>query len=166
MAALKKSWLLPIFSFLIILIFNLAGMSYLHLPSSSEITKIPTTLKPKPTKPWPSSIPSFLPWSSNPNLPPQSCEGFFGNGFTHQIDVLSHTKLGLLPLRNGKLNSILNSRARYGKMNPNLKFRKVNPNLSYVKGTPDLKYRKLNPNFYPDFKTSWNPNLFPNLNPN
>ena len=148
MAALKKSWVLCVFSFLIILllILNLAGMSYLHLPST-EIRKIRTTLtlKPKPTKQrWPSSIPSFLPWFSNPNLPPQSCEGFFGNGFTHEIDVLSHTNIRLLPMRNGKLNSNFNYRTRYAKV------------------TPDLKYRKLNPNFYPDFKTNWNPNFFPN----
>ncbi|XP_068641327.1 beta-1,2-xylosyltransferase [Aristolochia californica] len=38
-------------------------------------------------KPWP-VLPSFLPWTQNPNLLSKSCEGYFGNGFTRVIDVV------------------------------------------------------------------------------
>lgn len=37
-------------------------------------------------KPWP-ILPSYLPWSQNPDAPLRSCEGYFGNGFTRRIDV-------------------------------------------------------------------------------
>uniref|UniRef100_A0A0D9X9H9 Glycosyltransferase 61 catalytic domain-containing protein n=1 Tax=Leersia perrieri TaxID=77586 RepID=A0A0D9X9H9_9ORYZ len=37
-------------------------------------------------KPWP-RLPSFLPWKSG-SVPPRSCEGYFGNGFTNLVDVL------------------------------------------------------------------------------
>ncbi|KAJ8532535.1 hypothetical protein K7X08_012458 [Anisodus acutangulus] len=39
------------------------------------------------SKPWP-ILPSYLPWSQNPNVAWRSCEGYFGNGFTRQIDLL------------------------------------------------------------------------------
>ncbi|KAJ4976540.1 hypothetical protein NE237_001646 [Protea cynaroides] len=38
-------------------------------------------------KPWP-ILPSYFPWSLNPNVTPESCEGYFGNGFNHRIDLL------------------------------------------------------------------------------
>ncbi|KAI4340029.1 hypothetical protein MLD38_024905 [Melastoma candidum] len=38
-------------------------------------------------KPWP-SLPSYLPWPSNPSRDPESCESFFGNGFTRRVDFL------------------------------------------------------------------------------
>ncbi|XP_077221830.1 beta-1,2-xylosyltransferase isoform X1 [Tasmannia lanceolata] len=38
-------------------------------------------------KPWP-ILPSFLPWSTNPNLSLRSCEAYFGNGFSRRIDLL------------------------------------------------------------------------------
>ncbi|KAG9443612.1 hypothetical protein H6P81_014952 [Aristolochia fimbriata] len=38
-------------------------------------------------KPWP-FLPSFLPWTRNPNLPPKSCEGWFGNGFTREVGLI------------------------------------------------------------------------------
>ncbi|XP_059666489.1 beta-1,2-xylosyltransferase-like [Cornus florida] len=38
-------------------------------------------------KPWP-ILPSYLPWSLNPDVPFRSCEGYFGNGFTERLDVL------------------------------------------------------------------------------
>ncbi|KAJ4982132.1 hypothetical protein NE237_032969 [Protea cynaroides] len=38
-------------------------------------------------KPWP-ILPSYLPWSLNPNVPPKSCEGYFGNGYNRRIDLL------------------------------------------------------------------------------
>ncbi|CAM8937280.1 unnamed protein product [Rhodiola kirilowii] len=37
-------------------------------------------------KPWP-ILPSYLPWSQNPNVSFGSCEAFFGNGFTRRIDL-------------------------------------------------------------------------------
>ncbi|XVF70788.1 hypothetical protein PTKIN_Ptkin11bG0189900 [Pterospermum kingtungense] len=39
------------------------------------------------SKPWP-IIPSYLPWSLNPNVALRSCEAYFGNGFTRVADVL------------------------------------------------------------------------------
>ncbi|GMP65174.1 hypothetical protein CsSME_00026092 [Camellia sinensis var. sinensis] len=39
------------------------------------------------SKPWP-ILPSYLPWSLNPNVPSRSCESYFGNGFTRRIDLL------------------------------------------------------------------------------
>uniref|UniRef100_A0ACD5ZMV1 Uncharacterized protein n=1 Tax=Avena sativa TaxID=4498 RepID=A0ACD5ZMV1_AVESA len=38
-------------------------------------------------KPWP-RLPSLLPWTADPSLPPRSCEAYFGNGFTRRVDVL------------------------------------------------------------------------------
>ncbi|XP_057979542.1 beta-1,2-xylosyltransferase [Malania oleifera] len=38
-------------------------------------------------KPWP-ILDSYLPWSQNPNVPPRSCEAYFGNGFTRRLDLL------------------------------------------------------------------------------
>ncbi|XP_010270143.1 PREDICTED: beta-(1,2)-xylosyltransferase [Nelumbo nucifera] len=38
-------------------------------------------------KPWP-ILPSYLPWSLNPNVRAKSCEGYFGNGFNRRIDLL------------------------------------------------------------------------------
>ncbi|KAL7249159.1 hypothetical protein ACSBR1_011342 [Camellia fascicularis] len=43
------------------------------------------------SKPWP-ILPSYLPWSLNPNVTLRSCEGYFGNGFTRRIDVLKSSK--------------------------------------------------------------------------
>ncbi|CAL5345635.1 unnamed protein product [Camellia sinensis] len=49
------------------------------------------------SKPWP-ILPSYLPWSLNPNVPFRSCESYFGNGFTRRIDLLksslSHHQTG------------------------------------------------------------------------
>ncbi|NP_001275028.1 beta-(1,2)-xylosyltransferase-like precursor [Solanum tuberosum] len=50
------------------------------------------------SKPWP-ILPSYLPWSQNPNVGWRSCEGYFGNGFTRKIDLLKtspeiHRKFG------------------------------------------------------------------------
>uniref|UniRef100_A0A7N0U271 Uncharacterized protein n=1 Tax=Kalanchoe fedtschenkoi TaxID=63787 RepID=A0A7N0U271_KALFE len=38
-------------------------------------------------KPWP-ILPSYLPWSQNPNVSLGTCEAYFGNGFTRRIDLL------------------------------------------------------------------------------
>ncbi|CAH1451027.1 unnamed protein product [Lactuca virosa] len=38
-------------------------------------------------KPWP-ILPSYLPWSLTPNISFRSCEAYFGNGFTHRVDLL------------------------------------------------------------------------------
>ncbi|KAK6934532.1 Glycosyltransferase 61 [Dillenia turbinata] len=40
------------------------------------------------SKPWP-ILPSYLPWSENPNVRPRSCEAYFGNGFTTRLDLLN-----------------------------------------------------------------------------
>ncbi|KAK8644010.1 hypothetical protein V6N13_013286 [Hibiscus sabdariffa] len=40
-----------------------------------------------PSKPWP-VIPSYLPWTLNPNVALNSCEAYFGNGFTKIADIL------------------------------------------------------------------------------
>ncbi|XP_059281888.1 beta-1,2-xylosyltransferase [Lycium ferocissimum] len=42
------------------------------------------------SKPWP-ILPSYLPWSQNPNTPYRSCEGYFGNGFSKKIDLLKNS---------------------------------------------------------------------------
>ncbi|KDO62182.1 hypothetical protein CISIN_1g044414mg [Citrus sinensis] len=39
------------------------------------------------SKAWP-IIPSYLPWSQNPNVGYRSCEAFFGNGFSTHLDLL------------------------------------------------------------------------------
>ncbi|KAJ4838828.1 hypothetical protein Tsubulata_013922, partial [Turnera subulata] len=39
-----------------------------------------------PPKPWP-ILPSYLPWTQNPNVPFHSCEAYFGNGFTRRLDL-------------------------------------------------------------------------------
>lgn len=39
-------------------------------------------------KPWP-PLPSFTPWSFDPNLTVGSCEAYFGHGFGHQVDFLA-----------------------------------------------------------------------------
>ncbi|KAL5077417.1 hypothetical protein RYX36_016401 [Vicia faba] len=41
------------------------------------------------SKPWP-ILPSYLPWSKGSIfVPPRSCEGYFGNGFTRRLEVFS-----------------------------------------------------------------------------
>ncbi|KAL6858915.1 hypothetical protein ACP4OV_017917 [Aristida adscensionis] len=42
---------------------------------------------PSSQKPWP-RLPSFLPWVSVPAPPPHTCEAYFGNSFSHRVDVL------------------------------------------------------------------------------
>ncbi|XP_073058888.1 beta-1,2-xylosyltransferase [Primulina eburnea] len=42
---------------------------------------------PLAVKPWP-ILPSYLPWSHNPNTPFRSCEAYFGNGYTQRVDPL------------------------------------------------------------------------------
>ncbi|KAL7195353.1 hypothetical protein ACSBR1_035556 [Camellia fascicularis] len=39
------------------------------------------------SKPWP-ILPSYLPWSLNPNVSFRSCKSYFDNGFTRRIDLL------------------------------------------------------------------------------
>ncbi|KAK9938700.1 hypothetical protein M0R45_015423 [Rubus argutus] len=45
------------------------------------------------SKPWP-ILPSYLPWSQTQTqpVPFRSCEAYFGNGFTRQVDLLKPTK--------------------------------------------------------------------------
>ncbi|XP_057795271.1 beta-1,2-xylosyltransferase [Salvia miltiorrhiza] len=43
--------------------------------------------RPLSVKPWP-ILPSYLPWSPNPDTKFRSCEAFFGNGFTQRVDPL------------------------------------------------------------------------------
>ncbi|PPD98235.1 hypothetical protein GOBAR_DD04735 [Gossypium barbadense] len=40
-----------------------------------------------PSKPWP-TIPSYLPWSFSPTVALNSCEAYFGNGFTKISNIL------------------------------------------------------------------------------
>ncbi|KAI8552951.1 hypothetical protein RHMOL_Rhmol06G0307800 [Rhododendron molle] len=44
------------------------------------------------TKPWP-ILPSYLPWSLNPNPPFRSCEAYFGNGFSQPLHLLKSPSL-------------------------------------------------------------------------
>ncbi|XP_058218847.1 beta-1,2-xylosyltransferase isoform X2 [Rhododendron vialii] len=44
------------------------------------------------TKPWP-ILPSYLPWSLNPNPPFRSCEAYFGNGFSQPLHLLKPPSL-------------------------------------------------------------------------
>lgn len=44
------------------------------------------------TKPWP-ILPSYLPWSLNPNPPFRSCEAYFGNGFSQPLHLLKPRSL-------------------------------------------------------------------------
>uniref|UniRef100_A0A1D1Y418 Beta-(1,2)-xylosyltransferase n=1 Tax=Anthurium amnicola TaxID=1678845 RepID=A0A1D1Y418_9ARAE len=41
---------------------------------------------------WP-PLPSFLPWVPPPNPAPRSCEAYFGNGFSHRVDLLPRREL-------------------------------------------------------------------------
>ncbi|XP_047950160.1 beta-1,2-xylosyltransferase-like [Salvia hispanica] len=51
------------------------------LPDHRSPFNSSTALLYSPVKPWP-ILPSYLPWSHNPNTRSNSCEAFFGNGFT------------------------------------------------------------------------------------
>ncbi|KAK1606270.1 hypothetical protein QYE76_029943 [Lolium multiflorum] len=48
---------------------------------------------PSSQKPWP-RLPSLLPWTADPSLPPRSCEAYFGNGFSRRVDVLPEGRGG------------------------------------------------------------------------
>ncbi|XP_031375661.1 beta-1,2-xylosyltransferase-like [Punica granatum] len=43
--------------------------------------------RPRRLKRWP-SLPSYLPWTQQPRPPVNSCEAYFGNGFTRRVDLL------------------------------------------------------------------------------
>ncbi|KAH6835651.1 beta-1 [Perilla frutescens var. hirtella] len=43
--------------------------------------------RPLSVKPWP-ILPSYLPWTLNPNTKFRSCEAYFGNGYTQRVDPL------------------------------------------------------------------------------
>ncbi|KAE8723551.1 Beta-(1,2)-xylosyltransferase [Hibiscus syriacus] len=64
-----------------------------HHPAASHHRTVETSpsnipyRRPHPSKPWP-IIPSYLPWSMNPNVAVNSCEAYFGNGFTKVADIL------------------------------------------------------------------------------
>ncbi|KAL9254320.1 Beta-1,2-xylosyltransferase-like protein [Drosera capensis] len=55
---------------------------HLHLHHHTQMTLLPSSLKP-----WPTSLPSYLPWLHN-KPKPFSCEAFFGNGFTRIVDLM------------------------------------------------------------------------------
>ncbi|WCJ33027.1 beta-1 2-xylosyltransferase [Euphorbia peplus] len=57
--------------------------SHRHLKSETNFSNDNTIY----LKPWP-ILPSYLPWTRNPDLPFGSCEAYFGNGFTRRLDVL------------------------------------------------------------------------------
>ncbi|GMI63792.1 ARABIDOPSIS THALIANA BETA-1,2-XYLOSYLTRANSFERASE, beta-1,2-xylosyltransferase [Hibiscus trionum] len=95
---------LPLFAFNCIVLyhyFSSINPSHRHHPpvnhrrraDSSPINttyRRPHSSKPSPNippKPWP-VIPSYLPWSLNPNVALNSCEAYFGNGFTKVADIL------------------------------------------------------------------------------
>lgn len=68
-----------------------------HPPRLTETLDSPLKFDNQPTnstanstvylKPWP-ILPSYLPWTRNPDVRLYSCEAYFGNGFTRRIDVL------------------------------------------------------------------------------
>ncbi|GMJ15972.1 ARABIDOPSIS THALIANA BETA-1,2-XYLOSYLTRANSFERASE, beta-1,2-xylosyltransferase [Hibiscus trionum] len=71
-----------------------AGSSPINIPY-----RRPHLSKPSPnipSKPWPIT-PSYLPWSLNPTVALNSCEAYFGNGFTMVADILP----AKVALRNG-----------------------------------------------------------------
>ncbi|KAM0063790.1 putative glycoprotein 2-beta-D-xylosyltransferase [Helianthus debilis subsp. tardiflorus] len=62
-----------------------------HQSTISDHTHLPSP--PNSNKPWP-ILPSYLPWSLNPNTHFRSCESYFGNGFTRRIDLLKPVQTG------------------------------------------------------------------------
>ncbi|KAI7755373.1 hypothetical protein M8C21_003677 [Ambrosia artemisiifolia] len=58
-------------------------------------------------KPWP-ILPSYLPWSLNPNTHFRSCESYFGNGFTRQIHLLKPGSTGSRRTGNGRTGDNIN----------------------------------------------------------
>ncbi|KAK4275380.1 hypothetical protein QN277_018472 [Acacia crassicarpa] len=96
----KNSILLKI----ILSLFALNSLSlFLYFTSYYSSTKpsLPRSLLPKHRtqtqflKPWP-ILPSYLPWTqaSANSVDFRSCEAYFGNGFTHRLDLLSSNSSG------------------------------------------------------------------------
>ncbi|KAK4491763.1 hypothetical protein RD792_002538 [Penstemon davidsonii] len=56
-----------------------------HSPSEHRHSSLPNHHP--SVKPWP-ILPSYLPWTQNPNIPFRSCEAYFGNGFTQRVDAI------------------------------------------------------------------------------
>ncbi|KAL6999173.1 glycoprotein 2-beta-D-xylosyltransferase [Sarracenia purpurea var. burkii] len=92
---LKTLLFLLAFSSISLFLYFFSHLDQFHLNSTSENHQSSTgnhhTLTDNHheflAKPWP-ILPSYLPWSLNPNVRFRSCEGYFGNGFTRRIDVL------------------------------------------------------------------------------
>ncbi|KAK8963233.1 Beta-(1,2)-xylosyltransferase [Platanthera guangdongensis] len=55
-------------------------------PSPENLTPWSPSVTTTPLKQWP-FLPSFLPWILSNKPAPRSCEAYFGNGFSHRIDV-------------------------------------------------------------------------------
>jgi glycoprotein 2-beta-D-xylosyltransferase len=62
-------------------------------PAEPEAETRERVRAPSSQKPWP-RLPSLLPWTADPSLPPRSCEAYFGNGFSRRVDVLSEGRGG------------------------------------------------------------------------
>ncbi|XP_037458522.1 beta-1,2-xylosyltransferase RCN11-like [Triticum dicoccoides] len=62
-------------------------------PAKPEAQTHERVREPSYQKPWP-RLPSFLPWTADPSLPPRSCEAYFGNGFSHLVEVLPEGRGG------------------------------------------------------------------------
>ncbi|PIA27414.1 hypothetical protein AQUCO_07800034v1 [Aquilegia coerulea] len=76
------------------------ALHFLHPKQTTTTTKTDSSSSTQNTqesnlhfhgKPWP-ILPSYFPWTLNPNIRSKSCEGYFGNGFTQRIDVLKPRK--------------------------------------------------------------------------
>ncbi|PNX57953.1 beta-(1,2)-xylosyltransferase [Trifolium pratense] len=90
-----------LFNFFSLFLYFFHHHSFLNPSSSSKfdhktLTKNPPFQRPFEklqqthiSKSWP-ILPSYLPWSQTSNdIPLRSCEGYFGNGFTRRVDVVS-----------------------------------------------------------------------------
>ncbi|MCO5611285.1 hypothetical protein L7F22_065537 [Adiantum nelumboides] len=85
----------------ILMLLNLSYIIHLHPPASSSRPrthsqpsfrelfrgeKVSEDAPASSGKSWP-FLPSLLPWTPRPNLRPDSCEAYFGNGFTQLVPV-------------------------------------------------------------------------------
>ncbi|KAI5066470.1 hypothetical protein GOP47_0019094 [Adiantum capillus-veneris] len=89
----------------VLMVLNLSYIINLHPPPTSSLSHAhsdpslrelirgeegsqdqASSTRPPSNKSWP-SLPSQLPWTPRPKLPLESCEAYFGNGFTQHVPV-------------------------------------------------------------------------------
>ncbi|CAA7397955.1 unnamed protein product [Spirodela intermedia] len=82
---------------LIVLLINFLSLLYVLRhhpnPSADDSPPIVERFQAENLKPWP-TLPSFLPWVPKSNPARGSCEAYFGNGFSRQIEMLKQVEGG------------------------------------------------------------------------